>query len=184
MDIVAFCGSLRAASLNLALLHSAADLAPAGMRVDIVPLHDLPMFNEDLEPDVPAPVAALRARVLAADAVLLGCPEYNSGPSGALKNAVDWLSRGYPGQPNVLALKPVAMVGASPSQGGTVRAQVMLRQMLTGLGARVLPPPEVMVNHAGGKFTDGKLSDPAARDVLGKLLRNLADWAEFHRRPA
>jgi chromate reductase len=182
MDIVALCGSLRAASLNLALLRTAADLAPAGMRIEIVPLHDLPMFNEELEPDVPAPVAALRARVVRADAVLLGCPEYNSGPSGALKNAIDWLSRGYPGQPNPLAVKPVAAMGASPSQTGTVRAQVMLRQMLTGLGARVLPPPEVFVNHAGGKVADGRVADSAAREAVAKLLANLAAWIDLHRR--
>ena len=91
MTVLAIAGSLRAASSNAALVRAVAALAPDGLAVRVYEgLGDLPLFSPDLDVDpVPAPVAALRSAVRAADAVLICTPEYAYGMPGALKNALD-----------------------------------------------------------------------------------------------
>ena len=93
MHVLALCGSLRAGSFNRGLLRAAADVAPEGVRVEVAEIGGLPLYNEDLERQGwPAPVGSLRDRAYEADAILFGCPEYNYGVSGVLKNAFDWLA--------------------------------------------------------------------------------------------
>jgi len=90
MNILAISGSLRAGSINSTLLRATARLAPPDMRIELfADLGDLPLFNPDIEASDPAPVAALRARIIAADAVLIASPEYAHGITGVLKNALD-----------------------------------------------------------------------------------------------
>lgn len=109
MEILAFSGSLRAASTNRAVLHAAARLAPAGMRIHLYSgLADLPHFNPDQEKALPAPVVELRARVKAADGLLISSPEYAYGVPGSLKNMLDWLVGG-----DEFLNKPVALFNAS-----------------------------------------------------------------------
>src|SRR5215813_2849750 len=92
MNILAVAGSLRAASINAAFCRAAARLAPPGISVELLPgLGTLPLFNPDLEPDPPRPVVELRARIDAADALLIASPEYAHGIPGVMKNALDWL---------------------------------------------------------------------------------------------
>jgi NAD(P)H-dependent FMN reductase len=91
MNLLGISGSLRQASFNTALLHAAQELAPPGVNISIHRLHELPLFDQDVEEqgDPPA-VTALKEAIDAADGLLLACPEYNGGISGVLKNAVDW----------------------------------------------------------------------------------------------
>ncbi|HEX8802627.1 MAG TPA: NADPH-dependent FMN reductase, partial [Acidimicrobiales bacterium] len=93
MRIVGVSGSLRTGSSNTALVEAAVGLAPPGVGVDVLTgIADLPAFNPDHDTDPPpGPVAALRARLAAADAVIVSSPEYAHGVPGALKNALDWL---------------------------------------------------------------------------------------------
>ena len=94
---------------------------------------------------------------LQADALLIATPEYNSSVSGALKNGIDWASRS-PQQP--LNGKPVAIMGASTGNFGTLRAQLHLRQILTHVGALPLGKPEVLVARAEQAFDPvGNLTD-------------------------
>src|SRR3978361_1126087 len=93
MRILALSGSLRAASINTALLHAAAALAPSTIRVSVSSLvGQLPLFNPDVETNglLPDAVQALHAEVAAADALLIASPEYAHGVTGAIKNALDW----------------------------------------------------------------------------------------------
>src|SRR6266704_1574340 len=83
--------------------------------------------------------------MLEADGIVFACPEYNYGPSGVLKNAIDWLSRVTP-QP--FAAKPVAMFGASGGVLGSARAQYQLRQIMVFLDGRPVNKPEVMIGAA------------------------------------
>ncbi len=174
LHVVSFSGSLRRASYNTALLRVAAALAPSDMTLEILDLAPLPMFNEDIEKPFPDAVAAFRARLAQADAVLIATPEYNSSVSGALKNALDWASRA-PEPP--LKEKPVAILGASTGNFGTARVQLHLRQILTHLGALPLGKPEVLIARAEQAFdADGNLVDAAARGFLQDLLNALARW--------
>ncbi len=175
MQVLAICGSLRAASLNRWLLQAAAAAAPAGMTVEIAGIEGIPVFDEDLEKaGMPAAVATLRARIGAADALVIATPEYNWSIPGGLKNAVDWLSRRVAGaQP--FAGKPVALMGVTSGTGGTINAQAHLRQVLYPLGAQVLPPPGVFVQAGPSRFdADGRLTDEATRQVVAGVMAALA----------
>lgn len=174
IHVIAISGSPRRGSYNTALLHAAAALLPPGMTLEIVDLSPLPLFNPDNEKPLPEAVAALRSKLAAADAVLIATPEYNSSIPAVLKNAIDWVSRS-PQPP--LQGKPVAILGASTGNFGTLRAQLHLRQVLTHIGALPLGKPEVLVARAEQAFdADLNLTDAAARGFLGDLLAALAQW--------
>ncbi len=176
LRIAAFAGSLRRASFNRALLHAARELAPEGMQIDVIEIGDLPLFNADVEAEGDPPaVEAFKAQLRDADGVLIATPEYNDGIPGALTNAIDWGSR-LPGR-SPLVGKPVALLGASPSQIGTARAQLHLRQLLAHVHARTLPSPELLIARAHEKFDDElRLTDEATRRVLAGLLTRFGHW--------
>jgi chromate reductase len=176
MKILGFAGSLRAASYNKALLRAARELAPEGMEIEIFDIGEIPLYNEDVErAGVPAPVEEFRAAIRAADAILIAVPEYNHGVPGVLKNAIDWASR--PPRESALAGKPAALLGASPGQTGTARAQTQLRASFVFTDTPALPQPEVLVFRAHEKFdADGRLTDEPTRVWIGKLLEALRDW--------
>jgi chromate reductase len=174
--VVAFAGSLRRRSFNRALIEAALELAPTGMLIEPIEIGGLQFYNADIEADGdPPPVAEFKAAVAAADGILIATPEHNDGLPGVLTNALDWGSR-LPGRAP-LAGKPVAVMGASPSQVGTARAQLHLRQVLAHIQARVLPPPELLVGRAHERF-DGelRLTDETTRRVMADLLRRFAAW--------
>jgi chromate reductase len=174
LHVLGISGSLRKNSYNTALLTTAMDLMPPGMQLEIFDLSPIPMFNQDDEAPFPKAVADFRLRLAQADALLIATPEYNASITGALKNALDWASR-PPQQP--LNGKPVAILGASTGNFGTLRAQLHLRQILTHVGALTLAKPEVLVARAGQAFApDGELVDEAARGFLRDLLAALAEW--------
>lgn len=169
MKLLAISGSLRRDSLNTKLAQATAKLARDGVDVDTVTLHGLPMYDEDLRTGGnPAPVEELAARVRKADGVLIVTPEYNFSVPGALKNALDWLSRLTPPP---FAGKPTAIMSASPGMLGGVRAQDHLRQILFGLDARMLTRPQVILGSAAGKFDqDGNLTDSMTVELVQQLL--------------
>ncbi len=181
-SVLGMAGSLRRRSYNRALLRAAAKLAPAGVEVEVFELGELPLYNADLDETrgggpYPEPVAALREKVIAADALLLAVPEYNWGPSGVIKNAVDWVSR--PSGKSPLAYKPVALMGASPGPAGTGRGQLQLRQNLLATSSLILPRPLVHLGDCKRRFDDDlELSDEEAHGLLGELLTELKAWGE------
>ena len=166
MKLLGVSGSLRAASFNTALLRTAQECAPDGVTIEIFGLHDLPLFNQDVEDQGdPAPVQAWKQAVRDADALLLACPEYNGGVTGVLKNAIDWASRG---SPSALSGKTVCIVGASPGVTGTVRAQDALRQSLRKVSAEYWPLSEMLVGQAHTKIEAGQVTDEKTLAYLGK----------------
>lgn len=174
--IVAFAGSLRRGSFNRALIRAAQELAPEGMTIEPVEIGELPFYNADVEAEGdPSSVATFKAALHQCDGILIATPEYNDGIPAVLGNAMDWGSR-LPGR-SPLSGKPVALVGASPSQVGTARAQLHLRQILSHVHARVLPPPELLVSKAHERFdTALRLKDEGTRKVLGDLLARFGRW--------
>lgn len=174
MRILGLCGSLRERSFNLWLLQAAAELAPAGTTVEIFPLHDLPPYNGDDDTDarLPAAVKALRAAVEGSDGMLLATPEFSHAYSGVLKNALDWLS-----ESESLDGMPATSISAAPNQGGGVRGQLALREVLFALGADVLVHYELLVRAAKQKFdSSGTLADADTREQLAKFM---ADFVAF-----
>ena len=172
MKVLALSGSLRRGSYNTKLLHAAADFFPDGVELEIWEgLKSVPPYDEDddVEP-APAAVAALRAAIAGADAVLIATPEYNSSVPGQLKNALDWVSR--PLAKNPLRNKPAAVIGASAGAFGAVWAQGELRKILGAIGARVVDG-EVAVGHAPTKFEGDRLVDENLREQLAEVVESL-----------
>jgi len=176
LHVLGVSGSLRKGSYNTALLRAAAGLAPPGMRLEVFDLLPVPMFNQDAERPFPEAVVEFRARLAQARALLIATPEHNGSISAALKNALDWASR--PPQPPLNG-KPVAIMGASTGNFGTLRAQLHLRQVLTHIGGLPLGKPEVLVARAEQVFdAAGNLEDATARGFLQELLAALAEWTK------
>jgi len=177
--ILAISGSLRAASYNSGLIRAAVEVAPEGIEVDVLErLGEVPLLEVPAGPmtGFPPPVAAVVERLAAADAVLIATPEYCYGVPGGLKNLIDWLS--FPPPTNPLRFKPVALMGASIGQFGTLRAQASLRQSLLFHDACVMSKPEVYVAAAPEKFDEaGELTDEATRALVGKAVAELRDFA-------
>ena len=175
LRILGLAGSLRGDSYNQALLRAASDLAGPSVEMRVFEgLKEVPVFDEDLEADLPAGVAALRRAVEESDAVMLATPEYNQSVPGATKNMIDWLSRGGPG----LDGKPVAIQGASTGPWGTRIAQSQLRHILVAVGAFVMPAPSLFVTHAGSRFDDGGgLADDDLAERLSGVVAALSEWA-------
>src|SRR3954466_11967441 len=119
--IIGIAGSLRMASFNAALLRAAAHAAPAGARLEIASIRDIPLYDEDLEEQrgIPLAVQQLKERIARADGLVLATPEYNESLPGVLKNAIDWLSRPSNDMARVFGDRPVALMGASSGRGGT-----------------------------------------------------------------
>ena len=179
-QVLCLAGSLRRDSWNRHLLHAAAALAPATLQLHVYEnLSDVPLFDEDLEQREaagPAGVQALRAAVAAADGVIIATPEYNHAMPGVLKNALDWLSRESP-QGEVLAERPVAVLGASSGPWGTRLAQASLHQVLHTCGALVMPSPTLFMARAAEYFdAQGVLVDDAARASLQRFMGAFAGW--------
>src|SRR5882724_1789729 len=178
IKILGIAGSVRKASFNKSALRAAQKLVPDGTSIEIFDIGGLPGFNQDDQKNPPAKVTELKARIRAADAILLVTPEYNYSIPGVLKNAIDWASRPY--GDNAWNGKPVAVMGASPGMLGTARAQYHLRQVFVFLNMYPVNQPEVMIAHAAERFdTTGNLLDEHAKDLIRQLLRHLVAWSRL-----
>ncbi len=181
MNIVGISGSLRKGSYNIALLHAMQELAPAGMKIDIVGIGSLPLYNSDLEAEFPAEARALKQKVEAADGVIVVTPEFNRMIPGALSNAIDWLSRPY--GKNSFAGKPVLVAGVSIGKIGTAIAQSQLKHTLLYLDARIIGQPELYLGPASDIFAEstgqagmpGPVKSEDTKTLIAKALAVLAD---------
>jgi chromate reductase len=177
MKVLGISGSLRQDSYNSRLLRVAADLLPPGAELEeFTALRDIPPFDEDAEHSPPPAVVALKDAIARADAVLIATPEYNHSIPGALKNALDWVSR--PIAENPMRGKPALVIGASTGMFGAVWAQAETRKVLGALGARVLDE-ELPVAKAPDALEDHELLAQ-----LADLLRDLVSSGEALTRAA
>lgn len=160
--VLALVGSLRAESTNQKLAEAIQVNAPE--HVDVI-IHDslgnIPFYNEDIdvEGQVPAAAAALRAAASDADALLLVTPEHNGTIPASLKNAIDWLSRPYGA--GALTGKPTAVVGTAYGQFGGVWAQDETRKAVGIAGAKVLEGVKLAVPGSVVRFAELHPKDDA-----------------------
>lgn len=174
LRLVGVAGSGRSGSLNKVLVQAAAGMSPPGTSIDVFEgFADIPVFNEDLEQEVPEAVAELRTMISGAHGLLVSTPEYNQSIPGGVKNLVDWLSRSEGG----VAGLPVAVTGVTTGRWGTRIAQTLLRQMLLSTGALVLPQPQLFVANGADVFDSaGAIVDPDLHDRLEKLIVAFSNW--------
>jgi chromate reductase, NAD(P)H dehydrogenase (quinone) len=176
MRILGISGSLRRESHNTELLRAAAALLPPGAELELwEDLKGVPPYDADDDFGLigrPESLRSLDAAIRDADAVLISTPEYNHSIPGALKNALDWISRPLAQSP--LRGKPVAVVGASTGLFGAVWAQAEVRKVLGAIGARVVDR-ELPVGRAGEAFDEhGRLADDDLELMLADLLAELS----------
>ena len=178
LKFVSLLGSLRAGSFNAVVARNLDLLAPAGVEVSALgSVGDISHYDADLQAQgFPEAILEMGKAVAAADGVIIVTPEYNYSVPGALKNALDWLSR-LPDTP--VAGKPVAILTASPGAIGGARAQYHLRQILVFLDGRVLNKPEVMIGQALSRVDPetGSITDADTRSQITAQLSALAEMA-------
>ncbi len=178
--IVGLSGSLRRGSYNASLLRAAAAVTPAGTVVEIASFRDFPLYDADVEAaGVPEPVRLLKDRIAGAHGLLLVTPEYNNSLPGVFKNAIDWLSRPAADIPRVFGERPVAIMGATPGQGGTILAQAAWLPVLRTLGTRPWFGGRLQVSRAASVFdASGELVDDAIRERLRTFMAGFARFIE------
>ena len=175
--LLALSGSLRQNATNRKLVREAARLFNPGtfIEADL----NLPLYDGDVEAQdgIPEAVQILADQISQADAVVISTPEYNKGPSGVLKNALDWVSRT---QGNPWQDKPVAVMSAAAGRAGGERAQMVLRAFMVPFQTRILQGPEIHLANSGREFDDqGKLVSERYEAALGTLMQKLRTEAGF-----
>jgi chromate reductase len=181
LKVITIAGSLRKASYNAALARQLPKWAPEGISITEAPAWgDLPPYNADDQgaTGFPATATKLSDAIRAADGVIIVSPEYNYGVPGALKNAVDWVSR-MKDQP--FKDKPIALqsVAGGPLGGG--RVQYQWRQIMVFLEAIVFTRPEVFIGMAGQKF-DEKTLEFKDETGINFIKQQLAGFEKFIRK--
>lgn len=178
--IIGISGSLRRQSFNTALLRTAAGHMPSGSVLDVRTLHGIPLYNGDDEAGhgIPPAVATLKDAIIGAEGVILATPEYNNSIPGVFKNAVDWLSRPPADIKRVFGGRPVAVIGASPGNFGTVVSQVAWLPVLRTLGMNLWTGGRLVVPRAGKVFdADGTMVDDAIKQQLHDFVAGFVAFA-------
>lgn len=178
MHIIALSGALRRASYNTALLRAAVEMAPEGVSIELRTLHGIPLYDGDVEAQgIPEAVTTLREEIRAADALLIGTPEYNNSIPGVLKNGLDWLSRPSGEGAKLFGGKPTGLIGAAPGGFGTVQSQDALLSVFRTFGSDFWMGGRLMVSRAGTVFdADGKLVDDKVREQLQTFVQGFVDF--------
>jgi chromate reductase len=181
-DVAVFVGSLRKDSINRKVAKALAELAPTSLKLEIVEIGQLPLYNQDFDENPPLAYTQFRARVKAADAVLFVTPEHNRSMPAAMKNTLDVASRPYGS--SAWNGKPGAVISASPGAIGGFGANHHLRQSLVWLNVPAMPQPEAYIGGADKLFdASGKLANDGTRTFLQHFIEAFANWIAIHAKP-
>jgi chromate reductase len=177
-DVAVIVGSLRSRSYTRRCALALMALAPENLKLGVVEIGELPLYNQDLDPDSPAPAwVTFRDQIRPRDAVLFATPEYNRSVPGVLKNAIDVGSRPY--GKSVWSKKPCAIVSVSPGVLGGFGANHHLRQSLVFLDMPVLQQPEAYIGQANTLFGEaGDVNNEATKTFLTGFMTAFAELIE------
>jgi chromate reductase, NAD(P)H dehydrogenase (quinone) len=179
--IAVIVGSLRKESFTLKIANAMAKLAPDTLKLEVITLHGVSFFNQDLEGAPPADWVALREKIQKSEGVIFVTPEYNRAIPGVLKNAIDVASRPY-GKSSFLG-KPVGIVSNSPGPLGGVSAAKTLQNILPGISGPIMGQPEIYLNGVGDGFDEkGELIKESLQAVLKQYLDAYATFVMRHHR--
>jgi chromate reductase, NAD(P)H dehydrogenase (quinone) len=177
ISFLVFSASMRSGSYNTALTKvAAAGIAQHEGSVDVAQMSafDCPSYNQDAQAKgFPPGAEELRRRLEANDAFVIASPEYNGSVPGALKNAIDWVSRFKPQPFNG---KHALLLSASPSMVGGNRGLWALRVPLEHLGARVYPDMFSLAQAHKAFDAQGKIAD---QQLAGRLDQTIAGFMDL-----
>jgi len=181
--VAVIVGSNRRESINRRLAQALTKLGADKFAFSFVQIDDLPIYNQDLEAELPKSVARFKSEIAAADGLLFVTPEHNRSIPTVLKNAIDWGARPY-GQ-NSWNGKPAAITGTSPGAIGAAIAQQHLRQVLGNLGVLVMGGEAYVSFKPGLIDADGAIADESTRKFLQGFVDQFATlvarFADPHR---
>ena len=181
VDVAVVVGSLRKDSWTRKVAAAAIAMAPPTLKMAMVEIGQLPLYNQDDDAKPPAASAAFKAKIQAAQAVLFATPEYNRSVPGVLKNAIDIASRPY--GHSAWDGKPAAVISVTPGGLGAFGANHHLRQSMVFLNMPAMPMPEAYISHAATLFDEaGALKNDDTRAFLQKFVAAFAAWVEANRR--
>ena len=168
-------GSNRRESINRKLANALAVLGGNAFEARLIRIDDLPMYNQDHEQPVPAPVARFKGEVEDSDALLFVTPEHSRSIPAVLKNAIDWGARpwgktSWPG-------KPAAIIGTSAGVVSTAVAQQHLRAVLADLGLHVAGGEAYIAYKPELIDAQNRVSDESVRKFLGEFMDKFAAFA-------
>ncbi len=179
LKIAIIVGSLRQASLNRRLAQALIKLGHPSLNFSIAAIDDIPLYNQDLETNLPSSVQRFKQAIQDADAVLWVIPEYNRSIPGVVKNVIDWGTR--PMGQSVWDGKLMTSIGTSPGVIGTAVAQSHMRSIMVALGAIFFARPEVYLVHQEGLINDDfEMTVPATRDFLKTFIEKFAQNIQKH----
>ncbi len=178
--VLVFSASLRAESLNSRLARlAAATVEATGGDVDLASMteFDAPSYDGDIQTSdgFPAGAEELRRRLELADAFVVASPEYNASIPGALKNAIDWVSRFRPQPFNELH---GLLVSASPSMVGGNRGLWALRIPFEHLGARIYPDMFSLAQAHKAFDSEGRIANEQLQERFEANVANFIDLVE------
>jgi chromate reductase len=180
-DIAVIVGSLRKGSFTLGIANALVKLSPASLKLNVITLHGISFFNQDLESEPPADWLAFREKIQKSNGVVFVTPEYNRSIPGVLKNAIDVASRPY-GKSSFLG-KPIGIIGNSPGPLGGVSAAKHLQNILPGISGSILGQPEIYLNAVGDAFDDkGELVKESLKAVLKQYIDAYANFVTHYHR--
>lgn len=167
--LLAFSGSLRAASFNTRIINALPSLAPEGVTIVAFDVSDLPLYNQDLDGDaMPEVAAALRAAVAEADGIIVASPEYNHSYSAVAKNLVDWASR--PLMKGPILGKRAMVIAAGPGPGGGKHCLSAMSELLSLLGCPIVAAVGVAAAHEKlAPETDSIIDEALATELRAGL---------------
>jgi chromate reductase len=175
--IAVLVGSLRKGSFNRKMAKALIALAPESLKLEIIEIGGLPLYNQDLDDNPPAAWTDFRERLMKFDGFLFFTPEYNRSVPGVLKNAIDVGSRPY--GKSVWDGKPGAVMSVSVGAIGGFGANHHLRQSLVFLNVPTMQQPEAYIGNAANLFDEsGNLANDSIREFAAKYVHAFAAWVE------
>jgi chromate reductase len=176
--IAIIVGSTRRESINRKLAQALAKLGENRLDFDFIEIGDLPLYSQDLETDLPAPVRRMKAQLAAADGILIVTPEHSRSIPAALKNAIDWAARPW-GQSNWPG-KVAAITGATTGGIGTAVAQQHLRHVLGALGVLVMGGEAYITFKPEAFDEQSNVTDESTRKFLSDFVAKFAALVARH----
>lgn len=174
-NIGVIIGSLRKNAWTRKLANKLIELAPASLKLNIIEIGNMPLYNEDEETATPpAAWSEFRQQTQPMDGILFITPEYNRSIPAPLKNAIDVGSRPY--GKSVWNKKPCAIVSSSPGAIGGFSANHHLRHALVCLSAPCMPS-EMYISAVDKLFDEqGNFTNPKTEEFLRGFMQSYADW--------
>jgi chromate reductase, NAD(P)H dehydrogenase (quinone) len=175
-QVAVIVGSNRKESINRRYAKALAKLGAARFDSNFVRIDDLPLFNQDLEANLPPEVVRYKDEIKAADGVLFVTPEHDRSMPTVLNNAVHWGAR--PFGTSVWPGKPGFITGTTPGALGTALAQAHLRSIMLGLGMTLLGGEAYVTNKPGLFDDNGSIGDENTQKFLQGFVDRLATLVE------